>query len=305
MADSRLRIIDGIKKANKRADAKAGGEHGVAEEYNDHYGHVDLSLAVLKSSGNLALVGPTGTGKTHLVKELQRVLSEELGTKVGLYMTRGTSDLMSHNLWTDIRLVPNPSGQGTVTEVVAGVATQWLMHDGPAIFFFDEATFTMMSILSGFMGVADHTRTKVLHDLKDEDGNPMVLKRADDKYFVIAYNPSEKSEYAGTFQMNIAFLRRFEGMWIDYLPEDVERDMLDEMGLNFSDASRLTQFAAFTRQAYQDGDLVAPITLGNLKEYAKMIQHHGVDLDDILTLIKGKYPEAQHEIINALWGQSS
>jgi len=298
------RLLDGIRKANERANQQEGGSHGTPDEYNDFYGYVDLSIFVLKAGGNLSLIGPTGTGKTHLVKEVRRVLSEELGEEVALFMTRGTSDLMSHNLWTDIRLEPNPSGQGTVTKVVAGVASQWLMHDGPAIYFFDEATFTMMSILSGFMGVADHTKTKVLHDLKDEEGKPLVLKRGKDKYFIIAYNPSEKSEYAGTFQMNIAFLRRFEGFWVDYLPEEEERNMLEGMGLNLSDASRLTQFAAFTRQAYQDGDLTTPITLGNIKEYAKLIVQFGIDLDEILKLVLGKYPEAQHSVIEALWGQS-
>lgn len=276
-------VMKRIAQVNKALE-KAAEER--VTEYEDSDNLVPLAMAVLKRHGNLKLWGPTGTGKSLLASHLAR----ELGAK--FFNIQMTLDTQTYNLISEPRIF---DGQ---TKIALNVVTQWLLHEGPAVLAAEEPNLSHSGILGIFYDLTDDRRQTYIPDLGT------VLKRGDDKYLIITYNPAEKSEYAGTQMLNIAFSRRFEGFAVGYLPQTKEMKIVKGMGLSHRDADKLCQMAQFTRTAYIQGELITPITLGNLKAWAKLIIEDDIEMTNILKLIIGMYPESQHGVIMKFWGNN-
>jgi hypothetical protein len=55
--------------------------------------------------------------------------------------------------------------------------------------------------------------------LKEFGLDEPVFKRTDKHWMVVGMNPAERAGYTGTFSMNIAQLRRFESLELQYLQQ--------------------------------------------------------------------------------------
>jgi len=278
--DPVMKRIAEINKAMQTAEETIG-------EYVDNDNIVPLCVSILKRHKNLKLWGPTGTGKTMLAMHLAKLM----GAKYFGYQM--TLDTQSYNLTTEPRIFDGN------TKIALNIIMQWLLHEGPALLALHEVNFTHGGVLGLLYDITDDQQQTYVPDLGT------VVRRSDDKFLIITYNPSEKSEYAGTQNLNIAFTRRFEGVQVGYLPQTTEMKILKKLGLSHRDSDKLCQMAQFTRTAYQEGELITPITLGNMKAWAKMIVEDGIDMPDVLRMILGMYPEVQHGKVQKFWGNSS
>jgi len=95
---------------------------------------------------------------------------------------------------------------------------------------------------------------------------------------VISFNPSEQAGYTGTYATNIATMRRFEGLIVDYLPMTKEK----------------------TRILYREGSLRTPLTTGNLLNYAKLYKYENLDFNDLMEIICSLYTVNEQKTIREL-----
>jgi hypothetical protein len=105
---------------------------------------------------------------------------------------------------------------------------------------------------------------------------------------VISYNPSEKAGYSGTFIENIATIRRFEGLIIEYLSAQKERELIKKFSGNYDFAARWVEIARKSRTEYENGKLRCPITSGNLQNYARLYKN-GMAEDDLIEIASSLY----------------
>lgn len=273
-----------MKRARQLENERQEKDDSEPIQYIDEEGKVNLAVAILKESGNLKLWGPTGTGKSLLA----RYLAQQL--KARYLHVQFAMDTQPYEFMTEPRVFDGNSW------IAVKQMIEFLLYDGPALLALHEVNLASSAVLGKLYDLTDWQREVAVPDLG------VVLPRTRDKYVVITYNPAERSEYAGTNELNIAFLRRFEGFEVDYLPASTELRELKRLGLSHRDAEKLTQMARLTREAYQTGDLRTPITLGNMKAWAGLITNQGLELSDIRTLILGMYPKSQHGVVLKYWG---
>ena len=243
-------------------------------DYIDEHDYLELSKAIMQTIGNLKLTGETGTGKTRLVYELKEVLKCELYEVVlGRDTTRW--DLLSNDILKD----------GS-TQQRDGIIMQWLKNEKGGILYLDGFNYAEPSILSLVESLTDFRGSVYVPEYS------ATFQRTAKHYIVISYNPTEKSGYSGTHMCNIATLRRFEGLEIEYLSALKEMDIVKELCNNYNFAQKFVEIANKTREAYRQGKLRMPITTGNLINYAKLFTH-GVSEDDIIKIISSMYGEEE------------
>ena len=250
-------------------------------DYVDEHGYLDLAKAILKSVGNLRLVGETGTGKTRLVYELAKVLN------CSLYEIVLSQDTTRWDLLTCDTLVNGTTVQRD------GLVLQWLKdtNKNGSICYIDGFNYAISSILSFLESISDFRGNVNVPELCK------TFVRTEKHYLVISYNPAEKSGYSGTHMCNIATLRRFEGLEIQYLSAIKEIDIIKGISNNYQFSEKFVELANKTREAYKTGKLRMPITTGNLINYAKMFLNGMCD-DDLITVISSMYGEEEKETFN-------
>jgi hypothetical protein len=119
---------------------------------------------------------------------------------------------------------------------------------------------------------------------------------------VISYNPSEKCGYSGTFTENIATIRRFEGLIIDYLPALQEKRLIQKYsGDDYEFASKFVELARKTRDFYRRGKFRTPLTTGNLKNYARLFSEQNLAESDVVEIASSLYPEDEREQFRRLY----
>lgn len=122
-----------------------------------------------------------------------------------------------------------------------------------------------------------------LHDITTEDSTLQVNN-------VIVSN-------SGTFIQNIATMRRFEGLVIDYLPIREETRLIMKLCDDDYDWSRKwVEFAKKTRDLYRNGNIRTPLTTGNLINYARL-HKAGMADDEIMEIVKSLYAELERETV--------
>ncbi|RLI97817.1 MAG: hypothetical protein DRP00_03375, partial [Candidatus Aenigmatarchaeota archaeon] len=255
-------------------------------EFVDERGYIRKAIAILKAVGNLRLVGETGTGKTTLVHKL----AEELN--VPLFETVLTEDTTRWDLLACDVL------KGGETKTRDGIVLKWLKNHG--ILYLDGFNYARASILSLLESLADFRGSVWIPELGK------TFKRTEKHYLIISYNPAEKSGYSGTFLSNIATIRRFEGLIVDYLSPLRETKLVQKYcGGNYEVSRRLVELANKTRELYRRGKLRTPLTTGNLINYGKLYSEHNLSLEDILDIILSLYPEEERETILRLFEESA
>ena len=253
-------------------------------EYVDNRNYKELSITILKTCGNLRLIVETGTGKTILT----HAIAQELKTPLfEIVLTRDTSrlDLLACDILR--------KGE---TETRKGLVLKWL-EAKEGILYLDGFNYAEPNIISLVESLADFRGSVYIPELETE------FKRGSKHYLVISYNPSEKSGYSGTFLENIATLRRFEGLIIDYLESKQEKQLIKSYSADYEFASKFVELAIKTRTLYREGKLRTPLTTGNLINYAML---HKEDLSDseIIEIASSLFTEEQREVFKRLFEET-
>jgi len=252
----------------------------------DSDGYERKAIAILTQVGNLRLLGETGTGKTTLV----HALAEKNGWQLYEYsLNTDTSrwDLIASEVLRD----------GT-TEVREGIITQWLRAEASAerwaVLYLDEVNYASSGVLTLLNQLSDFRGSVYIPELNQ------TFKRTEYHKIIISMNPAEKAGYTGTFNMNIALVRRFETVIVDYMNTLHEVQLLKEHGANHAMARRLVEFANKTRRLYSEGELSTVITTGNLINYVKLLSA-GLEEREIIEIASAMFLTEERELVVKLW----
>ena len=264
---------------------KVGGKIITGIHFIDEHRYIPKATAILNQVGNLRVTGETGTGKTYLVHMLAQITELPLFEDV---LTRDVSrwDLLGQDILE--------SGSSAVRK---GIVTQWLEAE-KAILYLDGANYCEPSIFSLIESLGDFRGTVFVPELN------RVYERTKNHFLIISFNPAEKIGYSGTYQMNIATMRRFEGFSVEYLSIAKETELIKEICDNYTFARKWVEIANKTRKLYQKGMVRTPLTTGNLKNYAKLWKYEHMAEDEIIDIAKSLYPEEERDTIVRLWESS-
>lgn len=263
-----------------------GGKHIKGINFVDEHNFVRKCLAILKHVGNLRLIGETGTGKSTLAY----FLSEKTG--LPLYEISLTRDISRWDL-----LACDTLKKGD-TNTRRGIVLKWLESKDGGILFVDEFNFGENGVVSLFNSLSDFRGNVWIPELEQ------TFTRTPNHYLIIAYNPTEKSGYSGTFIQNIATMRRFEGIVVDYLSETEETKLVKAFSSNYEFSRKFVMLAGKTRKLYSEGKLRTPLTSGNLINYAKMWKD-GISEEEIVEIIKSLYPSDEWSMVGRLFEETS
>ncbi len=219
--------------------------------------YVERIMRALFYFKQCALIGPSGTGKTHisyLVSEIAGLPMWEINCSLqtSVYDLFGRYIGLGKENWVDGQIV------------------SWARHGG--ILYLDEANMMKQDIATRLNPLLD-TRGHMVLTEKDNE----IIPRHPYAYVVISMNPFS-SEFAGTKPLNAAFRRRMS-VWInfDYLsvaktvsPEEVR--LVQEKGRVQEDiAKQIVQVGAELRRQYKSGDLPYAPSVGDMINWAQLV----------------------------------
>lgn len=254
----------------------------VAEEFVDEWGLERKAIAILRQVGNLRLVGETGTGKTLFIHHL----CEKLGWH--LYEYSLSSDTERWDL-----ICGDVLRQGT-TEAREGMILLWLQDPEGGMCFLDEFNYAQPNVTTLINQLSDFRRSVWIPELKKS------FHRSERHYLAIAMNPWERHGYSGTFQTNIAQMRRFESLVFDFLSPRRETELLMSVCEDERWVRKLVEFASKIRILYQKGELTTPLTTGNLRNYCAL-RNDGMESKEILEIASNLFLEEERKVVMRLW----
>lgn len=269
----------------------------------------DLALVVK----NIRLVGETGTGKSFLVTHFSRIYQSKLLTYSLCHET------------TRWDLVASDILEKGSSKVRKGIIPLWLeskpdkeycqckslerirdLEEKPlvcldcerpvqfCILFLDEWNYARPDVKSLVNELSDFRQSIWIPELA------RTMRRQWYHILVIAHNPHERSGYVGTYEENIAQVRRFETIRLYWLEAENELDLLLEINKDFEFASKLVEFANKIRTLYQLGELSNVITTQNLKNYMTL-KYLGLGEEEILEIASDMYPYDEKGTVKRLW----
>jgi len=236
--------------------------HGVPEFIDSGQHYVERIVRALYYFKQCSLIGPSGTGKTHivyLVAELTGVPVWEIncGLQTSSYDLIGRFVGLGKENWID------------------GQVTQWLRHGG--ILYLDEANMMKQDVATRLNPVLD-TRGHLVLTEKDNE----IVPRHQYAYCIISMNPFS-AEFAGTKKLNAAFRRRMS-VWINFDYTSVgdriaapEAELImKRTKLNEETAYKILRVGAEMRRQYKAGDLPYGPSVGDLIHWGVLIKD-GID----------------------------
>jgi len=204
-----------------------------------------------------SLIGPSGTGKTHVVYIVAEIADIPLweincGLQTSAYDMFGRYIGLGKENWIDGQII------------------SWCRNGG--ILYLDEANMMKQDVATRLNPILD-TRGHIVLTEKDNE----IVPRHPYGYVIIAMNPFT-SEFVGTKPLNAAFRRRMS-VWInfDYLsvgekisPDEIQlvqkRSRVDE-----KTAENIVRIGAELRRQYKAGDLPYAPSPGDLINWATLI----------------------------------
>jgi len=281
-------MLTWIPKESGRLKTKTESDNGLLlrqVNYIDEKNYIPKARAILETVGNLRLVGETGTGKTTLVHKLAELLG------IPIFEIVLTRDITK---WDLLACDVLKSGE---TQTRKGIIMQWLESE-KGILYLDGFNYAEPSILSLIESLADFRGNVWIPEIGKQ------YKRSENHYVIISYNPSEKAGYSGTFLENIATIRRFEGLVIEYLTPMAEKRLIQSFSDDYDFACKWVEIARKTRELYKRGKLRTPITSGNLINYAKMWKEKHISEEDLTEIASSLFPEDERELFVRLFEES-
>lgn len=250
-------------------------------KFIDESGVVDDATKILKTVKNLCLIGETGTGKTLLGHTLADNLNVEI---FELTLSIDT------NRW---ELVASDVLEKGETKCRDGIVLMWLKAP-KGILLINEFNYAPANVISLFESLADWTNKIYIPELQKE------FVRGPEHYLIVTMNPYEKVGYAGTHQMNIATMRRFEPIYVHYLTAQEETKLLLQYFNDYDWTRKLVEFANKTRILYKQGKLTMPLTTGNLINYANL---KALDMSDtrIISVATAHFLDEERPTVKRLW----
>ena len=253
----------------------------------DEHDYIRRSLAILRTCGNLRLTGETGTGKTTLVYKLAEVFQKHLFEQV---LTRDISR------WDLLACDTLKEGN---TKARKGIIVKWLESEEGGILYLDGFNYAENGIVSLLESLSDFRGNVYIPELEK------TYKRTPNHYLVISFNPTEKTGYSGTFIQNIATMRRFEGLIIDYLSITEETKLIKTFSKNYEFARKFVEIANKTRKLYKESKLRTPLTTGNLINYAKLWKDERLTEEEIIQIAKSLYPDDEWSMFERLYEENA
>jgi nitric oxide reductase NorQ protein len=227
-------------------------------EYIDKgFNYVERIVRALYYFKQCALIGPSGTGKTHVVYLLAELCGLPMweincGLQTSAYDLFGRYIGLGKENWIDGQIV------------------MWCRNGG--LLYLDEANMMKQDIATRLNPVLD-TRGHIVLTEKDNE----IINRHPNGYLAISMNPFS-AEFVGTKPLNAA-LRRRMSVWInfDYLsigdkisPDEVEL-IVKRGNVDTKTAEKLVQVGAELRRQYKNGDLPYGPSPGDLINWATLI----------------------------------
>ena len=251
-------------------------------DFIDESGIVDDAVKILKVVKNLCLIGETGTGKTLLAHHLD----EYMGNLPLFELTLS----IDTNRW---ELVASDILAKGETQVRDGIVLMWLKAK-KAILLVNGFNYAPANVISLFESLADWTSKIYIPEFQQE------FVRSPEHYLIVTMNPYEKSGYAGTHQMNIATMRRFEPIYVHYLTPMKETEVVQKHYNDYDWVRKLVEFASKTRTLYKEGKLTMPLTTGNLINYAGL---KSMDMSDarIISIACAHFLDEERPTVKRLW----
>lgn len=219
--------------------------------------YVDRIARALSFFRQCALIGPSGTGKTHivyLVAELAGLPLWEIncGLQTSVFDLFGRYVGLGKENWID------------------GLITSWCKYGG--ILYLDEANMMKQDIATRLNPILDQRGHMVLTEKDNE-----IIQRHSDAFLIISMNPVS-SEFAGTKPINAAMRRRMS-VWLnfDYMSvgtkiDEKEIDLVErKAGISKNDAERIIRIGAELRKQYKTGELPYGPSVGDLLNWAKIV----------------------------------
>ena len=230
---------------------------GTPEYVDSGQRYVERMIRALFFFKQCSLIGPSGTGKTHityLVAELAGLPVWEVncGLQTSSYDLIGRFIGLGKENWID------------------GQVTSWLKYGG--ILYLDEANMMKQDVATRLNPVLD-TRGHLVLTEKDNE----LISRHRYAYVIISMNPFS-AEFAGTKPLNAAFRRRMS-VWINFDYESIgekisEREvelLIKRSKIDHATAYKITQVGAEMRRQYQAGDLPYGPSVGDLSHWAVLV----------------------------------
>lgn len=226
---------------------------------------VDIVTKALSLGMNVVLKGPPGVGKSYLAKYLCAQTNRPL-YRITLSETTYREDLIGH-----LHLMSSPEGD-TETQWIDGPLTRAAREGG--VLLLDEINAADANTVAALNAVMEQRETRSL--TIPQTGETVTPH---EEFRVIATaNPG----YQGTYELNDAFEDRFRHVKLDYLPADVETDLVfertDLRPERREEVEDLVQLANRLREAYMDGELSTPVTTREIVRIAQFMEDEFMDL---------------------------
>jgi nitric oxide reductase NorQ protein len=244
--------------------------------------YVERIARALSFFRQCALIGPSGTGKTHivyLVAELAGLPMWEIncGLQTSVFDLFGRYIGLGKENWID------------------GLITSWCRYGG--ILYLDEANMMKQDIATRLNPILDQRGHMVLTEKDNE-----IIQRHKDAFLIISMNPVS-SEFAGTKPINAAMRRRMS-VWLnfDYMSVGNKIDekevalVIGKTGVSKKDAEIIIKVGAELRRQYKSGELPYGPSIGDLLNWAKLVSDNStvkIAAEETIIALTSDDPEIQ------------
>lgn len=238
-----------------------------SHEYIDEMGLLQVLQVCLcgaesegvQGSGNVVLAGPKGCGKDHLAMEWA------IQNKAWMFKTQCFQNM------NEMDLLGYPQTFGQEVRFVHGILPAACKYgtenpDVLVIIVEDEVNLASSGVLAVHNPMTDATRSISIPFTGE------TVKRPENVKLVMTMNPWEQAGYAGTNQLNIAMLDRFDIIEVDYLGTRAETKLLMAYNDDYEVCAKWASFAEKSRSAYKNSEVTNVITTRNLINYVQYVK---------------------------------